>query len=252
MLKILKKEVMVILEKQYIFLQQKNLTTVDGAFAYEGVDLYKKGLGNRRRTRIEMEEQGTKHIFYLKRYQGYHFFSSSPAKIEFNNIQQAQKAQIPTMEAVIWGEDKKRSYLVVTSVPGESLEKCLPSFLEEHKKDDKIALLTNKLALLVQKFHRAGYVHRDLYSCHIFLDTRDFSLHLIDLARMFAPRWRKFRWQVKDLAQLQYSMPADWVNHYWNAFLEQYLGNKKEIPAWDSAISCKIKKMERHSKKNRT
>jgi heptose I phosphotransferase len=103
--------------------------------------------------------------------------------------------------------------------------------------------MTDKLAAVVRTLHQAGLVHRDLYACHVFAhdrgQTRDAGetpathegkmpsphadLYLIDLARVFRPRWLTFRWRVKDLAQLHYSMPAAWVEKYWARFLEQYL-----------------------------
>ena len=68
-------------------------------------------------------------------------------------------------------------------------------------------------------------VHRDLYAAHVFLDdsSEEMVLNLIDMARVFKPRWRKFRWRVKDLAQLKYSMPAAWVKNHWDEFLCAYL-----------------------------
>ncbi|MCY2931140.1 MAG: hypothetical protein NTV86_16950, partial [Planctomycetota bacterium] len=47
-------------------------------------------------------------------------------------------------------------------------------------------------------------------------------LHLIDLARVIAPRLRRWRWIVKDLAQLRYSMPEEWRNNWWRDFLGWY------------------------------
>ena len=48
---------------------------------------------------------------------------------------------------------------------------------------------------------------------------------------MFAPRWRASRWRVKDLAQLRFSMPPQWVAQHWEAFLRQYL----ERTGWPAA-----------------
>jgi hypothetical protein len=119
----------------------------------------------------------------------------------------------------------RRGYVIVTAVAGESLEKCAEEFLARNP--EKIAELTDRLAELVGTFHRAGFAHRDLYASHLFLQDENgrLQLCLIDLARMFRPRWRKFRWRVKDLAQLKFSMPPQWVRQQWDAFLTRYLGD---------------------------
>jgi tRNA A-37 threonylcarbamoyl transferase component Bud32 len=114
---------------------------------------------------------------------------------------------------------------VVTAVPGDAIERCASEFLAAHAGDDGARRLTDELARLAAALHGAGFVHRDLYASHVFLHESDdnVSLYLIDLARMFAPRRRTFRWRVKDLAQLKYSMPASWVQSHWDAFLAAYL-----------------------------
>jgi len=220
------------------------LDTVDGVFAYEGgQDLSKPGLGTRRRTRIELTDpDGETHVLYLKRYgperigdrwrRFITYGRSSPASVEFENIRAAQRCGVATMDAITFGHEMgfagfsaRRSYLVVTSVPGDAIERCGEEFLAAHASDDGARQLTGELARLVAALHVAGFVHRDLYASHVFLhDSPDgVSLCLIDLARMFAPRWRAFRWFVKDLAQLKYSMPAAWVQNHWDEFLRTYL-----------------------------
>ena len=80
----------------------------------------------------------------------------------------------------------------------------------------------DRLARFVAAFHAAGFVHRDLYLSHVFIRppaphaTRngqcpEQTFALIDLQRVFRPRWRRRRWVVKDLAALNYSTPTDLV-----------------------------------------
>jgi len=245
------------------------LDTVEGAFAYGGgEDLVKPGLVARRRTRIELGG----HVLYLKRYgperlgdrwrRFMTYGPSSPASVEFENIRAAQRCGVATMDAVSFGHETgfagfsaRRSYLVVTSVPGDAIERCGEDFLAAHASDDGARRLTGKLARLVAALHVAGFVHRDLYASHVFLhDSPDgVSLYLIDLARMFAPRWRKFRWCVKDLAQLKYSMPAAWVQSHWDEFLGTYLDNcggsaERYSPAIDRKAASILRRAQRHAK----
>jgi tRNA A-37 threonylcarbamoyl transferase component Bud32 len=246
------------------------LDSVDGAFAYEGGDdLIKPGLGHRRRTRLELPDgQGGAHVLYLKRY-GRQAVSEamgrwwtqgsrlSVARVEFENIRRARQAGVATMREVICDEDRcplgaLRSYLIVTSVPGEALERCFEAYLAGHDVA-AVAGLTTKLACMVRSLHRAGYVHRDLYASHVFLDESAAAgdLYLIDLARMFRPRLRKLRWFVKDLAQLKYSMPAAWTACHWPALLEEYLGGPgdSQLRMWDDMIDRKVESMQRRDER---
>ena len=225
-------------------LADAGLDTVEGAFAYgSGEDLVKPGLGTRRRTRIELEDrQGVSRVLYLKRYGSERWADRwrrfitygrcSPASVEFDNIRAARRCGVSTMEAVAFGHEMgfgglagRLSYLVVTSVPGDAIERCGVDFLASHANDDGAERLTRELARQVGALHGGGFVHRDLYAAHVFLhDSPDgLELYLIDLARAFSPRWRKFRWRVKDLAQLKYSMPEAWIESHWDEFLRLYL-----------------------------
>jgi len=247
-------------------LRQAGLDTVQGAFdCAEGRDLHKPGLGRRRRTELSVADRtGRSHRVYLKRY-GPEPLSvwlrrrittgrgGSPAVVEFENIRTLRELGIPTMHELLCGQERSdgggRSYLIVTAVPGDALERSLEGFLAEA---DATAVeeFTQRLAELVGRFHRAGYVHRDLYASHIFLDaSRDQpDLYLIDLARMFAPRLRRFRWRVKDLAALKHSLPPEWTGPWWDSFLRRYVriagGRTERI---DRAVDRKVAWMRRRA-----
>ena len=243
------------------------LDTLDGVFAYGGgQDITKAGLGGRRRTRLVLPDgRGSHHQLYLKRYgreplAGWlrrlatYGPGRSPARTEFQNIRAARAAGVATMQAVIFGEGRprlwpQRSYIIVTSVPGDALERCLERFLVDGAGRQTAEDFTRKLAKMVSTLHGAGYVHRDLYSSHVFLcaDGGLAKFFLIDLARMFRPRWRRFRWVVKDLAQLKYSMPAAWTDRWWDFFLAGYLGPRHEAHAarYNRAIDGKVRRMLR-------
>ena len=253
-------------------LRREGLDTVDGAFAYAGGEaLTKPGLGSRRRMRLSLtDDAGRTHELYMKLYGGeplgrrigrwltYGRFVS-PARAEFENILAVRAAGITTMEPVAWGQETtrpgaKRSYVIVSAVRGEALERCGQEFIARcAERPDLLDELTERLCLLVRALHGAGYVHRDLYASHVFLDVSRgrVELSLIDLARVFRPRWRRFRWRAKDLAQLKYSMPPEWVERCWESFLRKYLsgGDERRLRRWSLAIDGKVERMRRRARR---
>ncbi len=254
------------------FISQAGLDNIAGAFAYQnGEDLSKPNLGHRRRTRLEFRDgQSRCWEMYLKRYgpvsltkrlarliRGQGLWSE--ARREFANIRHLRDAGVPTMREIAWGQQVGilgawRSYIVVTAVPGDAVERIGDEFLTKFA--DQPALIdefTRQLVELVSRMHQAGFVHRDLYASHIFLHEHDGRVHvnLIDLARVFQPRWRAFRWRVKDLAQLKYSMPWLWVERYWDSFLQSYLQSQSQAQPglWSRAIDAKVVRMQRRQQR---
>jgi len=222
-------------------LRREGLDTVEGAFAYAGGhDMTVPGLGHRQRWALTLTDAaGRQRQLFMKRYEReplrwrqrrvwtYGLRSGSPAAVELGNIRGLLAAEVPTISAAVAGHERGRSYIVLEAVPGEALEQAAELFLDRHGVDGEAAArLTQRLAALVRRFHGAGYVHRDLYASHVFLaeERGELELRLIDLARAFRPRWRRFRWRVKDLAGVKYSMPRAWVAAHWAAFLGAYLG----------------------------
>ncbi len=250
----------------------QGLDSVDGAWAYGGGrDLVKAGLGQRRRTRLEMVDSvGRSQTLYMKRY-GRETLSqqvrraltyglgTSPAGVEFDQILAVRQSGVPTMQALVAGEEvgllsATRSYLIVDQVPGEALERCFPAVCDRGD-EQLVETITLRLAILATRFHRAGLAHRDFYASHIFLDeTSDGpELYLIDLARVFSPQpLRRFRWQAKDIAQLKYSMPSTWVDRYWPIFLEAYwsgMNSNQSMERWGRAIDRRVRAMQRRQRR---
>jgi len=76
-------------------------------------------------------------------------------------------------------------------------------------RQERLALI-RRIAELVGRMHRAHFAHQDCYLVHFFVLERDNeqAIALIDLQRVILPGQFRRRWQVKDLAQLLYSAPA--------------------------------------------
>ena len=217
-------------------LDEMGLDSVQGAFACAGGDdLHKPGLGTRRRTRLTISEgpaDGTQ--LYLKRYGPpgardrlrylwTHGRGRAAGWVEYDNVLAAQAAGVTAMEAIRFGQDAGgRSFVILSAVAGDALERCGQHLLS--RGEQAARQLTASLADLVRRLHGSGMVHRDLYASHVFAweEGDTFALGLIDLARAFRPRWRHGRWRVKDLAQLRYSMPPEWVSCWWDSFLSEY------------------------------
>ncbi len=250
------------------------LDTVEGAFTFnDGRDMTIAGLGHReRRTLTLKDDQGTEHLLFMKRYgrepmkwtleRWYTYgMGGSPASVERDNILAAQRAGVETISGAYAGQEidclgAKRSYVVLTAVNGDALEQCFAPFLQRNAMDSEIvARFSRDVAHLVTKFHRAGFVHRDLYTSHIFMDESEgeLSLSMIDLARMFKPRWRRVRWFVKDLAQLKFSMPDAWLDAYWDVFMDIYADDMDASlrASYESAIDAKIARIACHDTNKR-
>lgn len=255
------------------YICEQNLDNVTGAFDCElGEDMVKSGLGNRRRTRLEFRDaSGRPWELFFKRYyplplikRVYLFLTfrggRSQAREEFYNIRALREAGVGTMREVIFGDQRdllgvRRSYIIVTAVPGDALERNGTAFFARHQNNgDVLKLFNDKLVELVRRMHSSGLVHRDLYASHIFLHDHDghIELFLIDLARVFRPWWRrKFRWRVKDLSQLKYSFPQFWVSQYWKKFMDGYLAPDidEQRRRWERAIDKKVAAMQKRAKR---
>jgi len=219
----------------------------------EGERLDKAGLGGwRERWRIALiEADGARRVMYLKRFDRPPLrrqidrwklgrLWTATAAIEWQNAMQLQAMGVRAAQAVGFGQQlagpwERRSFVLLDAVEGESLERWLPRRVppaqaERNWRGRHAAI--DRLAGFVAHFHAAGFVHRDLYLCHLFVrgaeagyptDSGD-VFTLIDLQRVFRPRWRRRRWIVKDLAALNFSAPADRVSR-WDRlrFLARYV-----------------------------
>ena len=217
-------------------LQENGIGSFRNVFQYAGgVRLDKPGLGRRERIRVQLSgSDGQPVTLYLKRYhrpglrdQWRRMLTCradhSAAWWEWQQVRRLRRAGIPTPIPVAFGEKmggwrEKCSFIVLASAPGESLERWVPRHLMdgqttigvEHRRT-----LVRQVALLARALHQAGFCHRDLYLSHVFVDMAEPSdpvLTLIDLQRVFQPRWRKRRWRVKDLASLHFSCPRQAVS----------------------------------------
>jgi len=191
-----------------------------------GEPLSKPGLGKRYRARLVASRESDDHILYLKRYQSERFGSrakrwfedasfNTPAHRDVQVASALAQHGISVPETVAWGYERSlgrraRSFVVSRAVPGDAIDRTLhqsPFLAKDLEAFQRKRRLVRELALLARKFHELGWCHRDFYLCHVFVHWVEATprLSLIDLQRVFRPRWRVWRWRIKDLAQLNYS-----------------------------------------------
>jgi len=121
-----------------------SLDSLDGALAFDaGEDLVKPLLGSRRRTSLALTDSlGNDHQLYLKRY-GPTTFSQKframlthgrwmeSACLEQANITAVRAAGVSTMDSLAWQQRLGSSYILVSSVPGDALERCGEKFMSD-------------------------------------------------------------------------------------------------------------------------
>ena len=185
-----------------------------------------------------------------------------PGSIEAHNVQRLRMAGVPTMQVIAHGQRVRRPWRVESFVLVEQIPNAMPldDYLRERfgppvpgPGDAQRRDLVTRLAHLVRRFHSAGFNHRDLYCCHVFVQDRAEQapgLYLIDLQRVERRRWFRRRWLVKDLAQLSYSAPAERISRTDRMrFFRSYLGCGKLTAAHKRlarSVLAKMRRMARH------
>lgn len=217
---------LVVAEGSEPLLQHAGLTSLGALFhTQEAESMPKPGLLPwRERLRLHVHHNGEHRVVYLKRY-------TSPPKgarrdlrraanarslagLEWHWLNELTRAGIACPTPIAWGEKivgrrEVRSALLMGAVPGRSLESLAPEIANWPRAD--VRRLMTLSARFVARLHGLGFVHRDLYLCHLFFERAavdENTLHVIDLQRIRQPQYLLRRWVIKDLAALNFSTPA--------------------------------------------
>jgi hypothetical protein len=220
------------------------LTSLASMMGYASCQLDKPGLPNwRERVRMELTNAGGQTVtLFLKRYRSPPLRAQldralagsvrhGTAWIEWYWMGRLSTDGLSVAKPVAFGESmrggrEQASMVVAEPAQGISLEAWALG-----RRDRCSRAMIDELGAFIGRFHRLGYVHRDLYLSHVFYDETTLPhdrFQLIDLQRVMKPAWLRRRWMVKDLAALNYSTPrriataADRVR-----FLRRYLDSQR-------------------------
>lgn len=140
------------------------------------------------------------------------------AKNEWLALNKLHALDIPTLEPVAYGEQKKSfakktSFIVTRELTGvvqldHYFEKNSVNFKEK-------TILLRKVAKIARALHAAGINHRDFYLCHFMLELGSVAqwqqsgaepnIYIMDLHRAQLRHQVPVRWLIKDLSGLYFS-----------------------------------------------
>lgn len=191
--------------------------------------LHKAGLGGRERWRCRLDNSAPNGVVYLKRYCRMSLrqqwdrmlrqsASRSSAHWEYERLRELHSAGIPAPRPIGFAEEmrswfERRSTVLLESVRGGPLDAYWKSAIASRAGVTRSPVrqdFMRRVGRFVAAFHGTGLCHRDLYLCHIFVETdeRDGTpprFSIIDLARVHRPRIARMRWIIKDLSQFEFS-----------------------------------------------
>ncbi|MDX9786794.1 MAG: lipopolysaccharide kinase InaA family protein [Desulfobacterales bacterium] len=260
-------------------LSENGLMDFDGFYQYGGGTLVKQ-IRERSVTRLEVHPCGKTSVFFLKRHIAERLGvcariaawvsgrSTSPGMAEFETICEFRENGIPTVAPVAAGERqlsffRYESFLVTEDVsPFISLEKLIhdhPEKLSGPIGQQRKHRIISAIARLARTMHEKGLNHRDFNATHVLIGPEDkdgeFSLALFDLQRVDRKKWMRFKWGIKILAELFYSMPAPLFDENDRTTLFQTYHRTKRLRLTDRAllvwIQRKTSRIARHTRKIR-
>jgi len=259
------------------FLQHIQFDSFESIWRYQDGETI-KNIERRSVIRFNIEHHNQKKTIYLKRHNlefvGFwrlfsRFFPKwglSQGRLEFENICDFRNYRLPTVVPIAAGEKFFRffwaeSFLITEDFsPYISLEALLedkPYFFMGLEGKHKKKILINEISVLARKMHQNGFNHRDFNATHILLHYDNGSdvpkIALFDLQRVEKRKFFRFRWKIKSIAGLSYSLPDDIFSPKDKLYIFlSYKGKKRLNPGnrlewfW---IKRKTAKIKRHHEK---
>jgi len=267
-----------IFNKNYLEIwDDMHFDSFESAWDYQAGKTIKR-IKDRSVIRFEIQIAGRKRIFYLKRHNPEFVglqrilalftkkLISSEGKREFENICDFRKGGLGTVTPVAAGQRSVKffwvqSFLITEDFsPFISLEYMLrdnPEFFMGEKGSGRKRNLINKIGVFARKMHKQGFNHRDFNATHVLLHYKDESdipdIALFDLQRVDRSSVPRFRWIIKSLAELNYTLPESIFDEEDRiSLLLSYKGRKKlNLWGWLQWLWIKRKtaRIKRHTEK---
>jgi hypothetical protein len=253
-------------------LRKAGLTTQDEVFSYTDVQPINPGPLPPHRSRVCFQLPGDGPTVYLKRY-NYppkvgqivnwisHRRRAATADYDWLASEELDRAGVWTAQIIAYGAQwhrgfEKRSFVLIREITeAKPLEEELPLCFRKSNVGQSQRLrqrFVKNIADFIRRFHDTGYRHRDLYLSHVFYD-RHGEFHLIDLQRVFKPLLFNKRFLIKDLAQLYFSCPAEYIfqtdrlRFYLRYRNQQKITDKDKI--FINRLLRRVQRMARHDLK---
>lgn len=157
---------------------------------------------------------------------------------------------IASAQPVAWLADGRSHLIVTAAVAGRSLDAWTVDAAHEGWLDEIFAYACRVVAPFARQLHGHGLIHRDLNLAHLFVvdPQRLTKPTIIDVERVFRPRFRFARWVVKDLASLLASAPVSIPTRTQVEFLRRYAPDlsKRQRRRLGRAILQKVQRIRRH------
>ena len=271
---------MVVNQHYVSFLDSQQLLDFDRIYHYSGpvIKQHRERTVMRSVVRMELCSDSEKRTFYLKRHVPFRagfmgkiapFFMKkyfSPGMSEFENICTFREHGIATAVPVAAGGRKisasqYESFLVTESfepyIPLEDLIRIFADDLRGKTGEIRKKNLIRQVALMARQVHNAGFNHRDLNATHVLVSPFDekglFSLATFDLQRIDRKKWLRWKWFIKVMAEMSYTLPAPLFTEQDWLLLYQTYKDSQRLNMWDRfelrIIQRKRKKISRHTDK---
>lgn len=267
-----------IFNKDYLeLLNDVHFDSFESVWKYQDGETIKK-IKARSVIRFEIQTNSGKKYFYLKRHHTKFIgikrilalFSQklvlSEGKREFENICDFREGGLGTVFPVAAGERFVKfcwiqSFLITEDFsPFISLEYMLrdhPEFFMEENAGDRKRNLINRIGIFARRMHEKGFNHRDFNATHILLYYKDKSdapdIALFDLQRVDRRSVLQFRWIIKSLSELNYTLPESMFDEEDRIFLLLSYRCKKKLNLWGWLqwlwIKRKTARIKRHTEK---
>lgn len=132
------------------------------------------------------------------------------AAVEWHWLHMLPLLGLESAQPIAWLADRHTNLIVTASVKGRSLDAWLVDAAAEGWLGDVFGYACREVAPFARRLHGQGLIHRDLNCGHLFATNPRSAGRpaVIDVERMFRPRWRWRRWVVKELASLLASSPV--------------------------------------------